>query len=44
VFGKVVEGMQVVDDIGHRPTTGAGPFTSNVPAEAIVVERIELIE
>ena len=44
VFGKVVEGMDVVDDIGHRPTAGAGSFTSNVPVEPIVIERIELVE
>jgi cyclophilin family peptidyl-prolyl cis-trans isomerase len=37
VFVKVVEGMEVVDNIGHRPTTGAGPFTSNVPSEAVVI-------
>ncbi len=44
VFGKVVEGMEVVDDIGHRPTAGAGPFTSNVPVDPVVIERIEVIE
>ena len=44
VFGKVVEGMEVVDDIGHRPTAGGGPFDRNVPVDPIVVERIELIE
>jgi cyclophilin family peptidyl-prolyl cis-trans isomerase len=44
VFGKVVEGMDVVDDIGHRPTAGAGSFPSNVPVEPIVIERVELIE
>jgi cyclophilin family peptidyl-prolyl cis-trans isomerase len=44
VFGKVVEGMDVVDDIGHRPTAGAGSFTSNVPVEPVVIERIELVE
>jgi len=44
VFGKVIEGMEVVDDIGHRPTGGRAPFTSSVPVEPIVVERIELIE
>jgi cyclophilin family peptidyl-prolyl cis-trans isomerase len=44
VFGKVVEGMEVVDDIGHRPTTAAGQFTSNVPVDPVVIERIELIE
>ena len=44
VFGKVVEGMEVVDDIGHRPTAGGGPFDRNVPLEPIVIERIEHAE
>jgi cyclophilin family peptidyl-prolyl cis-trans isomerase len=44
VFGKVVEGMEVVDDIGHRPTGAGGPFDRNVPVDPIVIERIELIE
>jgi peptidyl-prolyl cis-trans isomerase A (cyclophilin A) len=44
VFGKVVEGMEVVDDIGHRPTAGGGPFDRNVPVEPIVIERVELTE
>jgi cyclophilin family peptidyl-prolyl cis-trans isomerase len=44
VFGKVVEGMEVVDDVGHRPTGGGGAFDRNVPVEPIVIERVELIE
>ena len=44
VFGKVVEGMEVVDDIGHRPTGGGGPFNASVPVEPIVIERIEFVE
>lgn len=44
VFGKVVEGMEVVDDIGHRPTAGGGPFDRNVPVDPIVIERVELLE
>jgi cyclophilin family peptidyl-prolyl cis-trans isomerase len=44
VFGKVIEGMEVVDDIGHRPTAGGGVFDRNVPVEPIVIERIELLE
>ena len=44
VFGKVIEGMEVVDDIGHRPTAGGGPFDRNVPVEPIVIERIEPLE
>jgi cyclophilin family peptidyl-prolyl cis-trans isomerase len=43
VFGKVVEGMEVVDDIGHRPTAGGGPFDRSVPVEPIIIERIELL-
>jgi peptidyl-prolyl cis-trans isomerase A (cyclophilin A) len=44
VFGKVVEGMEVVDDIGHRPTAGGGPFDRSVPVESILIERMELLE
>ena len=44
VFGKVVEGMEVADDIGHRPTTGRPPFDRSVPVEPIVIERIERVE
>ena len=44
VFGKIVEGMEVVDDIGHRPTANGGPFDRNVPVDPVIVERIELIE
>ncbi len=44
VFGKVVEGMEVVDDIGHRPTGGGGPFERNVPVEPIVIEAIQVLE
>jgi cyclophilin family peptidyl-prolyl cis-trans isomerase len=43
VFGKVTDGMEVVDDIGHRPTAGGGPFDRSVPVEPIVIRRIELL-
>jgi cyclophilin family peptidyl-prolyl cis-trans isomerase len=43
VFGKVVEGMEVVDDIGHRPTGPGGPFDRNVPTQTITIERIEVL-
>jgi cyclophilin family peptidyl-prolyl cis-trans isomerase len=43
VFGKVTEGMEVVDDIGHRPTAGGGPFDRNVPVEPIIIQRIDLV-
>lgn len=41
VFGRVVEGMEVVDTIGDVATTAAGPFDGNVPVETIVIESIE---
>lgn len=43
VFGTVVEGMEVVDEIGHRPTGAGGSFDRNVPVEPIVIERVELL-
>lgn len=43
VFGKVIEGMEVVDDIGHRPTGPGGPFDRNVPIQPITIERVEIL-
>lgn len=43
VFGKVVEGMDVVDQIRAIPTTGQGPFRSDVPTSPVVIERAEVL-
>ena len=43
VFGTVVEGMEVVDEIGHRPTGAGGPFDRSVPVDPVTIERIELL-
>ena len=43
VFGTVVEGMQVVDEIGHSPTGAGGPFDRSVPVDPVTIERIELL-
>lgn len=40
VFGRVVSGMDVVDDIGSRATGPGGPFTSDVPAAPVIIERV----
>jgi peptidyl-prolyl cis-trans isomerase A (cyclophilin A)/peptidyl-prolyl cis-trans isomerase B (cyclophilin B) len=40
VFGTVVEGMDVVDQIGHKPTGSGGVFDRNVPVEPIEIENI----
>jgi cyclophilin family peptidyl-prolyl cis-trans isomerase len=41
VFGRIVEGMQVVDEIGAVPTGEAGPFDRDAPLKAVVIEKIE---
>ncbi len=39
VFGKVVEGMEVVDQIRSVPTGRGGPFQSDVPATPVVIVK-----
>jgi len=41
VFGKVTEGMDVVDDIRLVPTGRVGPY-ADVPVEDVVIEQIEI--
>jgi peptidyl-prolyl cis-trans isomerase A (cyclophilin A) len=43
VFGRVVEGMDVVDRIGAVATGAVGPFKSDAPVKPIVIEKIEEI-
>ena len=43
VFGRVVEGMEVVDRISVSPTTAQGPFKSDAPVAAVVIQKIELL-
>ena len=42
VFGKVVEGMDVVDKIRHSRTGSGGPFPKDVPQTTIMIERVSL--
>jgi peptidyl-prolyl cis-trans isomerase A (cyclophilin A) len=41
VFGRIVEGMDIVDQIGHVATGVAGPFKADAPLKPILIERIE---
>lgn len=43
VFGKVVEGMDIVDRIALQPTGPAGPFGGDVPTTAIVISHASII-
>jgi cyclophilin family peptidyl-prolyl cis-trans isomerase len=43
VFGKIVEGMEIADEIGHVPTSAGGEFDRNVPVTPISIERMVLL-
>ncbi len=43
VFGRVVEGMEVVDKI-RKVATGSKGFHQDVPLDAVVIERAEIVE
>jgi cyclophilin family peptidyl-prolyl cis-trans isomerase len=43
VFGKVVQGMEVVDRIGNAATGARGPFKEDAPLKPVVIERIERV-
>ncbi len=42
VFGKVTQGMDVVDRIAQVPTGNAGPF-QNVPASPVIIQNVKII-
>ncbi len=44
VFGKVIEGMDVVDTIRKTRTGPAGPFPKDVPLTAVVINKASVIE
>jgi len=43
VFGKVVNGMDVVDEIKNVATTSVGPH-QDVPADDVIIEKAEIVE
>lgn len=44
VFGKVVYGMEVIDDIAEIPTGPAGPFGSDMPFRPVVIKTATVVE
>jgi len=43
VFGRIVQGMDVVERMGVVPTGNMGPFPSDAPLKPIVIEKVELL-
>jgi peptidyl-prolyl cis-trans isomerase B (cyclophilin B) len=43
VFGKVVEGMDVVDKIANIPTGSGGPFGRDVPTEPVMIMKAVVV-
>lgn len=43
-FGRVVEGMDVVDKIAAVPTGAKGPFPKDVPREAVTINKVIIVE
>jgi hypothetical protein len=35
--------MEVVDEIGHRPTGAGGSFARDVPVDPVVIESVEVL-
>lgn len=44
VFGRVVQGMDVVDRIGVTATGAFGPFKSDAPLKPVVIQKVELMD
>jgi cyclophilin family peptidyl-prolyl cis-trans isomerase len=44
VFGKVVEGQDVIDKIKAVPTGPQGPLQSDVPTTPIVIDKAEMVQ
>jgi cyclophilin family peptidyl-prolyl cis-trans isomerase len=44
VFGKVVDGMDVVNKIAQSPTGPGGPFPTDVPKEHVVIKSAHVVE
>jgi peptidyl-prolyl cis-trans isomerase A (cyclophilin A) len=44
VFGKVTSGMDVIQKIRTTPTGAGGPFSSDVPKTAVIIQSITLLK
>lgn len=43
VFGRIVQGMDVIDRIGEVATGAFGPFKSDAPIKPVIIEKMEIL-
>ena len=43
VFGRVVQGMDVIDKIGETPTGAVGPFKQDAPLKPVIIESMTIV-
>ena len=43
VFGKVIEGIEIVDRISVSPTGSMGPFKQDAPLQPVIIQKVELL-
>jgi peptidyl-prolyl cis-trans isomerase A (cyclophilin A) len=43
VFGRIVQGMDVIDRIGETPTGAMGPFKNDAPLKPVIIEKMEIV-
>jgi cyclophilin family peptidyl-prolyl cis-trans isomerase len=44
VFGRIVEGMNIVDEIGAVATGEVGPFEKDAPLKPVIIEKVEVLK
>ncbi|TLY57350.1 MAG: peptidyl-prolyl cis-trans isomerase [Gammaproteobacteria bacterium] len=43
VFGRILQGMDVIERIGEVATGSSGPFKADAPLKPIVIEKMEIL-
>jgi len=43
VFGRVVQGMDVIDRIGETATGATGPWKSDAPLKPVIIQKVEVL-
>jgi cyclophilin family peptidyl-prolyl cis-trans isomerase len=43
VFGEVIQGMDIVDEIGHR-VTGKAAGMQDVPVEPVIIRKVTVLK